>query len=1113
MSRSPLSQVFRHIRSLSVTSEPSALTDEELLCRFVRRHDQEAFAVLVARHGPMVLSVCRRVLGHAHDAEDAFQATFLVLARKAASLREGGKLVNWLHGVAYRMARYARRTIVRRRAHEAKVPTPPPPVPAWQAAWNEVQAVLHEEIERLPQLLRGPFLLCYLEGRSGAEAARQLGLKEGTIWSRLAKARQLLRERLARRGVELGALIATTVLAADRRAVPVPLATSTAGAAAAFLAGDMPDTVLSARAVVWAEGGAKMLSATRLSMLLVLSTALLSAGAGVWACWDRTAAMPAAPDQVAEQPKAPADRHDRYGDTLPEGALARLGTLRFRPRGGSPWPGNRCSPGIGFLPGDKTLMTLAWGKLDFWDVATGKEAPRWTAPPWAFVNTLSPDGKILAAETKGSAAHLWEAVTGKELHQLTGRDGWFHDAAFSADGRMLVAAMHVAPHEGEPKRPWWAVWETATGKVLRAFEEKGILAVAISPDGKMVAAADWFSTSTVYLYETASGRKLHTFGPQGLTNKLVFAPDGKTIAAVESGDNKSMVHLWDVARGTLRVRLKTADSVSSVAVSPDGKTVATAHRESFHVWDVSTGEWAERFEGKGCPTADLAFSSDGKILATSGNSVVRLWEVASGKEILPTGEGHQGEVEALAFRADGKTLVTFGSDHTIRDWDAATGKEIRRFSVSGRADGDGSFAVEGRALALCVDKEVRLHDAATGKELHRFVYPAFVRHAALTPDGTTLAVFTGDEDKTVRLVDVGTGKERWAQPYPQFIQVMAFSPDGAVLAVGLVCDQQTLREGSARLLDTATGRELHRLHLSDNATNFAFTPDGKTLATPDMGDVLRLWEVASGKERAQLPVPFRSEMAFSPDGRVLVLSDREGTLHLCRTATGQELQRLRGHRSELTCLAFAADAKKLASGSWDTTALVWDVSRLLERNEEPRGERDIRPPEALWTDLASLDATKAYRAIQELVAAPRQSVPLIQARLHPALPVEPEKITALLAALDNDDFTTREKATADLEKLGEPVEPALRQTLEGKPSLEVRRRAGTLLQNLRMGSLGPERLRELRSLEVAEQVGDAEARQLLKALAQGAPTARLTREAKASLERLERSRASSIKAR
>src|SRR5690242_12515033 len=181
------------------------MTDRDLLQRFARALDGDAFAALVQRHGPLVLGVCRRVLRQEQDAEDAFQATFLVLAKNAASICDAGAVVSWLYGVAHRTARAAKRAAGRRHAHESRARAAPPADPSWEAAWREVQAILDDEIDRLPDRLRAPFLLCHLEGQGRAEAARELGLTEGTVWSRLAQARKLLRGRLSRRGITLSA--------------------------------------------------------------------------------------------------------------------------------------------------------------------------------------------------------------------------------------------------------------------------------------------------------------------------------------------------------------------------------------------------------------------------------------------------------------------------------------------------------------------------------------------------------------------------------------------------------------------------------------------------------------------------------------------------------------------------------------------------------------------------------------------------------------------------------------------------------------------------------------------------------------------------------------------
>ena len=195
-----LGTLVRHLRRAVAPGGAVGLRDGELLERFLRERDEAAFELLLWRHGPMVLGTCRRLLRHAADVDDAFQATFLVLLRKARSVTRGEALGAWLYRVAYRVALRARSVARRRAQHErpgldaAEVPAPPAP------PWDDLRPVLDEEVSRLPARERSAFVLCYLQGKTHAEAGRELGCPAGTVSWRLARARERLRRRLARRG-------------------------------------------------------------------------------------------------------------------------------------------------------------------------------------------------------------------------------------------------------------------------------------------------------------------------------------------------------------------------------------------------------------------------------------------------------------------------------------------------------------------------------------------------------------------------------------------------------------------------------------------------------------------------------------------------------------------------------------------------------------------------------------------------------------------------------------------------------------------------------------------------------------------------------------------------
>jgi RNA polymerase sigma factor (sigma-70 family) len=254
-------------------------TDAQLLDAFFGRHDESAFAALVDRYGRMVLRVCRRVLGHEQDAEDAFQATFLVLARGSGLIRQPQALAGWLYGVAYRTALKAKRTAARRRHHESRLPPHPPQFDG--PRWEDVQAILNEEIERLPDPYRAAFVLCSVEGKSCRQAATALGVKAGTVLSRVARARQRLRGRLTRRGIELGSVLAALSVAnsAAHASVPAILAKETIRSGFSLVAGNTGAVAVSAPIAALASGVTRTLFLTKAKIVtaLVFAFGLLAA--------------------------------------------------------------------------------------------------------------------------------------------------------------------------------------------------------------------------------------------------------------------------------------------------------------------------------------------------------------------------------------------------------------------------------------------------------------------------------------------------------------------------------------------------------------------------------------------------------------------------------------------------------------------------------------------------------------------------------------------------------------------------------------------------------------------------------------------------------------------
>jgi RNA polymerase sigma factor (sigma-70 family) len=304
--RPSTADVLRHLQRAAAAGDAAHLTDGEVLGSFVERADPAAFEEIVRRHGSMVLGVCRRLVRHEHDIEDAFQAVFLVLARKAACVRPRSKVGNWLYGVACRVARRARDTVQRRHGRERQVERlPEHGVPGTDTSDSaDLMPVLDEELARLPDRYRGAVVLCDLEGRPYQEAARLLDCPEGTVASRLSRARQMLARRLSRRGVTLPAGGLAVALAAGQTSACSPVLEASVRAACLCASGHAG--TISAQAVALAEGVMRTMLLTRIGtwLLVVVAAGLLACGG-----W-RLAAQPASdparpPEKAAERPAPP----------------------------------------------------------------------------------------------------------------------------------------------------------------------------------------------------------------------------------------------------------------------------------------------------------------------------------------------------------------------------------------------------------------------------------------------------------------------------------------------------------------------------------------------------------------------------------------------------------------------------------------------------------------------------------------------------------------------------------------------------------------------------------------------------------------------------------------
>jgi RNA polymerase sigma factor (sigma-70 family) len=1122
MAPEPLALVVHYLRSHLAPADDSA-TDGELLARFVRCGEVTAFETLLRRHGPLVWRVCRRVLASEHDAEDAFQATFLVLLRKASSIRKRASVASWLYGVAHRIAVRACANAQRLRgsnlldvAGSANVVS--------EASGREVQAILEEELAQLPERLRAPLLLCCLEGRSRTEAARQLGWREGTVASRLARARQRLRGRLARRGVMLSVGALAGLLERDVAAVPLTVAAAAARAAGLFVLGNAAAApAMSTQVTVLANGALQAMFVTKLKVgaTLALVCGILAAGAGLAvqrALEEKgpTAQLdgpkPLANSAESQRPDGPKQtRADYYGDPLPPGALARMGTVQLR----------HPSAHVVFSADGKALISGGRDRaVRFWDVGTGRQVehkqlkPPQPSPEDFREAILAPGGKILAI-LEQQTVYLYETAGGRELQRISVGPVSHERLAFSPDGETLATMI------GLGGKYTIRLWDVSTGKerLVVPKHQPFIQDLAFSPDGKLLAWSD--RGPALHLWDTTTGKELRNVRTE--ERFLAFAPDGNTVASVNGAD---AVTLWDVATLKEQATLKPSalHRISSLAFSPDSTLLGVAGEEAVVLWDVAGQKEQRRLPNR--QANRIAFAPDGKTLACSGAIAIDLWDVKTGEQ-LHYRPGHNGDVGCLAVSPQGNVVASTSlHDPFVHLWDAATGKPLHLLKGhdphvrSCTFSRDGKWVVSGGSL----DGTLRLWEAATGKELRHFMIedlngePQKLLDAItlrLSPDAKRLAAvslsYQHRDHYQMNVWDTSTSKVLTRRHFRGGFD-SRFTPDGTGV---------TVENGqSLTIEETTTGRELATIP-ANLGRPVAFSPDGKLVAAgihkaspvPSLGgggyqqEGVSVAELVTGKELWRI-AGWIDFVAFAPDGRVLAMADHEG-IRLWDTVSGRQVFRrpwpeglARGPlKTPIGSLAFLPGGRAAVTGMADGTLLVWDLAPETWPTIGSVKDLNRRDLDRLWTDLADDGARKAYRAIHTLAASPSQAVPFLGDHLQPAAAADPERVRQLIADLDSDRFAVRAAAAKELSGLGERIEPALRQALEGKQSAEVRKRLEALLA-APPTPRRPESVRTLRAIQVLERIGTPEAQQILRKLAAGAAAARETRDANEALERL-----------
>jgi WD40 repeat protein len=886
-------------------------------------------------------------------------------------------------------------------------------------------------------------------------------------------------------------------------------------------------------------------------------------------------------------------RTDDLGDPLPPGAIARLGTLRFKH-----FPvGDPTIDVAFFAPDGRKIVSLVFNHANvrLWDAASGKEI----AGPWNAGNrrytavAFSPDSALLAvaaepgqnAMVKGKGKQppepqrevlLYDIATGKVAKKVPGQPRSVRGLGLIDGGKTLIAA-------GDGVVTWWDVATSKQLKTWTPFDEKQALPgggwktktfanCAIAPDGTSIALQavwrqendkggppggrpDERASQEAYGYNLATGKitwRTLNNAPQQMQSRFAYSADGKRLAVALGLDR---VELRDPVTGKLSAapldgKALGQNWLGGLTLSADGAMAALAGPDSrIFVWKLADAAAPRKLTARIAQywpnsTQCLDFSPDGKTLLVGADADLQLYDVATLQEIRPAA-GHRGWIDYLAFAADGKRLLTGCADmnlysQELASWDVTNWQRLQLTSL--RAPPWPNLGIASPDQSVYVgkngDDRLMLFDLKTGKRLARLSVAKGQPAQAggfFSPGGKYYLLNGADESRKdgLGLYAVSSGRRlcqlpplAMGQTVMESARPITFTTDESLVALFGRAD------GMVHVFETAAGKARHSLGDKlemDNGkgqivAHLAFAPDGKMLASWRMGDnVIRIWDMATGKELLQVmpgdggvqgPVgPYnrgnRFFFAWSPDSRLLAVADTK--IRIIELATLGVRRVLPGHPSApVRALAFSPSGKELATGSSDTTALIWDVSikdntalvsGLHKTGDPTRGMMDDAALAKAWQDLAEMDAAKAFAALRALAAAPHECTAWMKQHLKPVAAIDAKHIEGLIGRLDDEQYKVRQKASADLQRIGEQIVPAIDKKLAAQPTLETQLRLQELRRRMTGMVLKGDRLRAYRAVELLECIGTPDARQVLQSLADGPAGALATMQAQAALAR------------